>query len=227
MIAAAVLGLVLLLAVPAEALWRSLSKQPPRPQHRRYRATIFEALALLAMLFAVAQINDITPTALGLGFTLGRAGWIGFAIAVALIGGLALVTMLAKPDAGKAEAHRESGMLPESPRELRLFLLMTPLIGFAWEALYRGYLLWWLAPLIGVPASVLLASLAYGFAHGWTGARQSFGSFASALLFTLGYVLTGNLWWLVVIHIGLPLVGFLALYRARQAGRANQELRAT
>jgi len=226
MIAAAVLGLVLLILVPAEALWRDWSSSPPRSQMRRYGTTIAKALALLLGLLWVAQTNGITANQLGLGTKLSTGGWIGLAIALMVACGLAVAAVRAKPDPKKLERHRTSALLPNGPRELRLFLLLVPLIGFAWELLYRGFLLWWLVPITGTGGAILLASLAYGLAHGWKNARESAPSIVSALLFTTGYALTGSLWWLIIIHIALPLIGYIALRRATTRGGIGEELRA-
>ncbi len=65
--------------------------------------------------------------------------------------------------------------------------------------------------------SVLLPALAYGVAHGYRGRTRFIGSIVSALLFTLGFVLTRSLWWLILIHIGLPLFGAFAQQRLSRA----------
>lgn len=221
MIVAAALGFVLLLVMPGEALWRDWSKRPARSQERRYRATIARALALLFALLMVARIEGINGAELGIGTQLGIGGFIGLAIALVVVGGLTAATLLARPDPAKVRRHPTNALMPEGPREVRLFLLLTPLVGFAWELLYRGYLLWWLTPLIGAPLAVIGASVSYGLAHGWKNARESFPSIVSAFLFTIGYALTGSLWWLIVIHMGLPLIGYLATHRAA-AMRSNK-----
>jgi len=105
--------------------------------------------------------------------------------------------------------------LPQDRDETRAYLAFTPFAGFGWEILYRGFLLWWLAPLVGIIAAVSISSLAYGLAHGWQSQAQGIGSIVSAFLFTIGYALTGSLWWLIAIHTALPLVGLLAAWRAR------------
>jgi membrane protease YdiL (CAAX protease family) len=104
--------------------------------------------------------------------------------------------------------------MARGPREVAVFLISTPLICFAWELLYRGYLLWWLSPLIGIPLAVVCASVSYGLVHGWKSARESLRSIAGAFAFTISYALTGSLWWLIVIHVGLPLISFIAVRRA-------------
>ncbi|WP_157081320.1 hypothetical protein, partial [Novosphingobium naphthalenivorans] len=139
-----ILGFILLFLVPAEALWRSLSRKSARPRPTRYRLTIAKALILLLGLLVVARTEHITAAALGIGTHLGPGGYIGLAISLCLVGGLTLSARLAKPKITKRNRRQAADIFPENSQELRLFLIMTPLIGFAWELLYRGYLLWWL-----------------------------------------------------------------------------------
>ena len=88
--------------------------------------------------------------------------------------------------------------------------------------LYRGFLLWWLTPLVGIIGAVVLASLAYGLAHGWKSRWEGLGSIASAFLFTIGFAVTGSLWWLIAIHTGLPLIALLANWRANDGKKEVQ-----
>jgi len=223
MIAAAALGFVLLFALPLEALIRSRSTKPPRSQVQRFRITIAKAGMLLFALLFVALENGISADDLGIGYRLGSGGWVGLAIAVSVVLGLTTAVAFSKPKS--IEKHRASGLMPEGAHQMRLFLVMTVLIGFAWEVLYRGYLLWWLVPTTGTVAAVLIAGLAYGLAHGWKDNRQGGGSILASLLFTTGYALTGNLWWLIVIHVAMPLIGYSALRRAAAANDFEQELK--
>ncbi|SFG28019.1 CAAX protease self-immunity [Novosphingobium sp. CF614] len=208
-----ILGLILLFLVPGEALWRTLRKKPVRPRTTRYRLTIARALALLLGLVVVSHAEHVTAAALGIGTHLESGGYIGLVISLCLVGGLTLSTMLAKPKIQGGDRRQAADIFPENFQELTLFLVMTPLIGFAWELLYRGYLLWWLTPLVGLPIAIFCSGLAYGLAHGWKNFRESFPSIVAAFLFAIGYALTSSLWWLIIIHIALPIIGYLAARR--------------
>jgi membrane protease YdiL (CAAX protease family) len=82
------------------------------------------------------------------------------------------------------------------------------------QLLYRGFLM-----LVLTPGAVILAALAYGAGHGYKSRGQFAGSIVSAFLFTIGYVLTGSLWWLMLLHMGLPLFGLISSSRARKAAQ--------
>lgn len=204
-----VLIVVLVGLVPAYQLWGSLRRRGKAkgPKLRGYLRTIALALALTTPVLAVWSYEGRSWAALGLG--LPPAGLIGLGVAV--VGLAAMAPGMRRPmkaPEGAAKAALE--LLPTTPTELAGFLAMTLLAAFAWEVLYRGYLMWALSPHIGRPLAVLVAAGAYGVAHGYKDAKQLIGSLVSALIFTLAYVLTRSLWWLMVVHAGLPLLMLLA-----------------
>jgi membrane protease YdiL (CAAX protease family) len=213
MIAAAILGLLLLIAIPVRALLPRRARSS-RSMSNRYISTSIEIAALLAGLGVVAFLTGLTPERLGLGWPPPPAGQIGFALAALILGGLAVAVSLIAPSKSPGE-QATIGELPDGRRETGLFLIFSVAAGFGWELLYRGFLLWWLTPMIGLAGAVCAASLAYGVAHGWKNWRHGLGSIGSAFLFTIGFAITGSLWWLIAVHTGLPLVALLAGARAR------------
>lgn len=203
----------LLFFLPAYNLWRSLTEAKRAEESRttRYLRGTAIAVALTAMMAVAWAGGARPPEALGLDLPIGRPGLIGLGIATALLLALVVLGAVMKPRAG-AKAP-DSPMLPTSPAEWRLFLIAMPVIAIAWELLYRGYLVWAIEPLLGTVAAVVLPAIAYGVAHGYRGSGQFIGSIASALVFTLGFVLTRSLWWLMLIHAALPLFGAIAQRR--------------
>jgi len=115
---------------------------------------------------------------------------------------------------GQRDAEAAAAMMPQTVSERRLAVVAFVVIGVAWEVLYRGYLLWRLTPRLGLIGAIVVAALAYGLAHGVKTARQLGASLAAAFVFTIAYALTKSLWWLMIIHAGLPLL-------AMQAGRPS------
>jgi membrane protease YdiL (CAAX protease family) len=223
MIFEALLGLALLVGIPAEALARKAAKRPPRARARRYVQTIVEAGLLTLAAGLVAWRAGLRPADLGLGFPPPVSGTIGLALAAALIVGLTATVLLVSPSSRAIRDDKGGSIMPRTRSELRLFVLLSLVIGFGWEFLYRAYLLWWVEPIVGVPLAVLLASIAYALAHGWEGWRPALGSLVAALLFTAGYAVTRSLWWLVAIHTALPFVGLLAVRRAQAASMPGEE----
>ncbi len=215
MIAAWILALVLVIALPWRALRSSWRNKPARNRVRRYVETIAEIVALLLGLAVVAYLNGAGAADFGLAWPPPSAGLIGLLIAALLIAGLLGATLFLEPRRRSAREDEAMRELPQDRDELLAFLAFTPFAGFGWEILYRGFLLWWLTPRVGIAGAVVVASLAYGLAHGWKSRADGLGSILSAFLFTMAFAVTGSLWWLIAIHTALPLVAVLAGRRAR------------
>lgn len=108
----------------------------------------------------------------------------------------------------------QSRMLPQDSKEKTWFVIFSVVIGFAWELLYRGYLLWILTPQVGVVIAVSIAAISYGLAHGYQNKKQIIGSIIAAFVFTIAFALTNSLWWLILIHSALPLMGLFSMPRS-------------
>lgn len=211
----------LLLVLPGWQMWRSLTeaRRPSERRSARYRRATLVALALAALLAADWLVTRRPVAALGLDWPISRSGMIGLAITVVLLFALAATSLLKRQPTDPEQAARaDQGaaiLQPETPGELRLLLLFLPIAGVVWELLYRGYLLWALTPALGAIGAVTIAALAYGLAHGIKSVGQAGASLASALAFTIGYALTQSLWWLILLHIGLPLLGLWLTRRGK------------
>ena len=209
----------LILLLPAEAVWVTIRSRPTRPLAERLVRSIRMVGALLTLLFAIWLWHGRSIALLGLDVPVSTTGLIGIAASLIILGLLAATILLRKPPPTVPKEQPGMDMLPRTPRETRLFLLFSLVIGFGWELLYRGFLLWALAPLIGMAAAVVVAATAYGLAHGTKDVRSLIGAVVSSFLFTIAYALTGSLWWLIILHIGLPLIALLAGRVMRAAAR--------
>jgi membrane protease YdiL (CAAX protease family) len=156
-----------------------------------------------------------------------EGGLVGLGIAVALFVALAIVEAVAKyKRAGRNDAkarQRLEGneLLPRNRQELILFLGFGLLAGCGWELLYRGFLIWFLVPRIGMVGATCVAALAYGAAHGYKTRGQFAGSMISAFAFTIAFVLSGSLWWLMLIHTMVALVGGINSYKLFSKGSGD------
>ena len=213
------LAIALLVLVPAWGVWRSRPDRPKQERKARYKSTMALGLGLLAALALVAWREGLGLADLGLG-PLDRTGAWSLAAAATL---LALLSLGLRSTKARKERPDDSAtaMLPHASDEVPLFAAMILVAGIGWELLYRGFLLWFLPPFTGLWPAVAIAALAYGLAHGWHSGKRFAASLVSALLFTTGYALTHSLWWLILIHLGLPLIGYLGWRRLRQTPPAT------
>ena len=216
----------LVLVLPAWQLWRTQRKKDkpedvsPAGKDRLFRRNVNLVGLPLLVLWALFAWTGRPVALLGLEAPLSETGLWGIAAVCVLISGGIVGTIIweRRLDALKtAQYHaklRKAGIVPATRRECIQFVLLMVLLGIGWELLYRGYLMLVLPPVVGTAGAVVIAALAYGAAHGYQGWKQFTGSIVSAFLFTLGYVLTGSLWWLMLLHVSLPL---MALVSARMS----------
>jgi membrane protease YdiL (CAAX protease family) len=232
------LAAYLLIVAPALNLRRSLrpkSDKPARPLLRRYWSMSWQVLILLAVLIAGSWQSGYTLQELGFDIPLSTAGARGLGFAVLLLGGLAVAgSILERRKSPQAQEKHDSELLnsplpwPSTPVEILSFTASMALMTVAWEILYRGFLLLVLAPGTGLPVAVAVSALAYGIAHGYKNPKQLIASIVSAFVFTIAYAATHSLWWLMLIHAGLPLGTIPAVLRAqrrRQTKTAHAELK--
>ncbi|MET3828290.1 membrane protease YdiL (CAAX protease family) [Sphingomonas sp. PvP055] len=203
------LAILLLLVVPMRALWRSRpGRTASRTKITRYITTIGMVAGLLALLATSWLMTGRSAQALGLNAPTSTPSLIGLGVAIATFNALFL-SKNKKPKPSQREeidAVRRD-LFPETPNEVKLFLLLSLAVGGGWEILYRGFLLYYLPARIGLLGAIIIAALAYGAAHGFKTPKQFVGSVVSALAFTIAYVATSNLWWLILLHIGVMLFG--------------------
>lgn len=206
-----VLTILLLIIVPARALWRSRSNAVTfEPKTTRYLTTIAMVAGLLCLLAVDWAFAGRTLGALGLAPLVTPPAIVGLCLLAVLLFALWRAT-----GQKSARMHTDAGgaewaLMPDTMTEKRLFLLFALAAGVGWEVLYRGFLLYYLEPRVGIPTAVVLAALAYGLAHGFKSMKQISASLVAAMAFTLAYAITGSLWWLILIHIWLPLTGLRA-----------------
>lgn len=209
------LAAYLLLVLPAQNMWRSVrpkEQRPPRTLMRRYWAMGWKTLVMLAVLAVGSRQAGYSARDLGLDMPLSDAGAWGMGIAAVLFAGLWIAnSIMARRYTPEKRLEVERKLLvssfpwPRTGAEALAFIVSTSLMTAGWELLYRGFVLLVLAPHTGMPAAVAISAIAYGLAHGYETPAQLIGSVVSAFVFTTAYALTGSLWWLIVIHAGLPL----------------------
>jgi membrane protease YdiL (CAAX protease family) len=95
------------------------------------------------------------------------------------------------------------------------------IVGSCEELVYRGFLIWFLAPATGLVVAVLLSAAAFGFAHGYRGASGIVRTAGIGVAFGTAPAVTHSLWWLVVAHVIVNLFA-VPLPRRLQHGVATQ-----
>jgi membrane protease YdiL (CAAX protease family) len=216
-----ILVATLVVVLPAEALWKSVVRRgrPKDPLARRLARSLRVILVLLAFLFMIWGFESRSYQLLGLDLPVSTAGLIGLAAACVILAGLAAAVMMRKGSPSQSDAAAAADVMPTGRRETILFIVFGLAAGIGWELLYRGFLLWALTPWITGVGAVVVAAVAYALGHGSRGTGSLVGATIASFLFTIGYAVTGSLWWLMLLHAGLPMIGLLASRRVSRAAR--------
>lgn len=168
---------------------------------------------MLILFAANWRMSGRAAAALGLGAPTTTPAVVGPAVAAALLAMMgAMVRRRSSAVGGDVEQTRRD-LLPEPPGKSRLFLLLSVAVGFGWKVLNRSSLLFYLEPRIDLAAGVIAAAVAYGVADGFEGWGRLAASIAAALAVTIGYAATSNLWWLILLHTVLALLGLSPIGR--------------
>lgn len=226
-----ILAILLICVMPARALYKNMrGKHDETSRLKTYiRSSAIIAGFLVLLCYAWLRAAR-APTLLGLDIPLSERGMVGLVIAALLLVMLTVVRTIAKrkrQGSSDEEAKKrlaKSELLPRTGRELAVFLVFAILAGCGWELLYRGFLMWFLASHIGTIGAVCLSALTYGAAHGYKNRAQLLASIASAFAFTIAFVLTSSLWWLMLLHTAAGVAGGFASCRLASKGGDRQSL---
>ena len=160
----------------------------------------------------VIGVRELGRGAMGLdpgtlGSTLAWGG--GLMAAIHLLQGAFFV---ARRRLGIRESRILLRILPRTPGEKGLFVLLSLAAGVGEELAFRAFALPALILVTGsVSGSVVLSSAAFGLLHGYQGWMGILRTGLMGLLLAVTFVLTGSLWPLVIAHAGLDLVSGLIL----------------
>ena len=149
---------------------------------------------------------------LGLDMPVGLPGTLGFA-AVAVTALVAVFQLLRLTSLTPEQMERAKKAIasvkitPTTRAELAVFFLVSLTAGVWEELLYRGFLVWFLAPLTGTAGAIVLSSLVFGLGHIYQGARGVLITTTIGLLFAVAFVLTHSLWWLMAAHALIDIYG--------------------
>lgn len=238
-LAIAVLALYLLIAEPLlgrhahRQLLAALDADAPGARRRFYRQWTWQGwILLLVTLLVTLGVAGWTPAQLGLrlphwptGLPSGAAASsliAGFVIGAALaaVGGIVIGLVLARrrKDATPTHSPRVAGgdkllrMLPRTHAERWSFAALAVTAGITEEVIWRGFglgLLFALLPHAPIAIPMVLAALAFGWAHlyqGWTGVLATA---ALGGLFAWVYWATGSLLLPMLLHVLIDLRAML------------------
>ena len=184
---------------------RAVESGVPEARSRQYRKTTVRQWALALVAIAVWFRAGRSAEELGLGVPSGPRFWIGLVVAAALaILWRRMVLAAVNDEAGRerlmSQLNAVRPLLPSSVTELRYFTVLSITAGICEEVLFRGYLIWYLAVYVGLPAASVLSGVAFGLGHLYQGRRQAVKIIFVGFVFVLFYIGTGTLWIPMALH---------------------------
>lgn len=98
-------------------------------------------------------------------------------------------------------------VMPRTDRELAWFRGLCLTAGTCEEVLFRGFLMWYLAPMVGVWGAVVASSAIFGIGHAYQGLGGVLKTGVVGLAMAGVYVAGGTLLWPMVLHAAIDLQG--------------------
>jgi membrane protease YdiL (CAAX protease family) len=149
--------------------------------------------------------------------------------AVAALMAVQLWSVLRLPQDRRVAARPRLGgvtfILPHTAPEARWFMLLSVTAGFCEELLYRGYLVWFFAPWLGVIGGMALVVLVFGVSHAYQGRKGAIRATLAGAVMALIVLATGSLIPAMIVHalidIGGGIVGYLLLRDVEVGGNGD------
>jgi membrane protease YdiL (CAAX protease family) len=134
------------------------------------------------------------------------------AIIVLLVGAQKKLKKKASQERLNNSLDRVRRMLPKTPTERAVWIVVSITAGVCEEILYRGWLLSLFAATLGsVWLGLLISSIIFGFAHTYQGRNGILGTGVLGAIFGLLFIFSGSLIPGQVLHVAMDLNNGLAL----------------
>jgi membrane protease YdiL (CAAX protease family) len=226
-----VLAVTVLLPVHDLLFWfprlaRASPFQAGRARGRAYLESAVIEWSLVGLLVLRWTLGRRPFADLGLRAPGGLGFWIaaGFAAAVVVVATwqrISLTRNIEEEDRRQVLAQIQ-GLLPLLPHtrpELTRFSLVSVTAGICEEALFRGFVLWYLTALVPIIPALLLNAALFGMAHAYQGAKGVLQTGLVGLGLVLLYLLSRSLWVPMVVHAFVDLNSGLLAYAFLRADR--------
>ena len=180
------------------------------------RATLYKAGAASGLLFGGAPLLAWRLDGRPLG-DFGLFGWCGEALPALVVGaawaaGLLLCLRLIRGGAWRAALtdfyRRFDWIMPRDAKELRASWGVSLIAGFGEEIAFRGFLLWYAAGMLGLPAAILVSSLLFGAAHSYQKKIGMVFATIAGLVLALAYAWSGSLLLVMFMHASWNMASF-------------------
>lgn len=184
---------------------RAIADGVPGARIREYRRTAAWEWGLCIAGVALWLAGGRTWEQLGLRMPGGWGFWVSLALVVVAVSLLQMQLGAARrSDDTRRELRAQLGgslvFLPRERDEGAAFAALSFTAGICEEVLYRGWLLGWLAPKVGMPAAFAAGAVLFALAHAYGGRELAVRSGLVGLVLSALYLLSGSLWVPIALH---------------------------
>jgi membrane protease YdiL (CAAX protease family) len=195
---------------------------------QQYRVTMLvEWLAFAALMVAWLALGRHVA-ALGFVMPGGTGFYVGLLLLAAMTGYLVFAwrKAAAATPAERAKVRASLGTLryfmPQDRRTYGTFIRLSITAGIVEEALYRGFVFWYLAQFMPAWAVVVVSALAFGAGHSYQGVSGMIRVTLVGVAFGGYYLLTGSIWLPMLAHALLDILqGAMLLEYLRDRGKSS------
>ncbi|GJM32572.1 MAG: hypothetical protein DHS20C18_15730 [Saprospiraceae bacterium] len=108
--------------------------------------------------------------------------------------------------------RKDLSFLPKTGLEFRHFIFLSFSAGICEEIVFRGFFVSYFYALLlplNFPAwtAVLVPAILFGLVHYYQGWKAVMKIVLMAIIFGLIFLWSGSLWWLILLHVGVDLIG--------------------
>jgi len=206
-----ILGVLLVVVFPLlgardfRVLLRRTSEGDANARVEFYKGILMWHWPLTMGLLGWWLLSGNTLASVGLVPVVERSQWVTIGIGAIVMAAQVGYLAMASRDSDKLSAIKEQmgetfSLAPQTPRESRLFDMVSITAGVCEEILYRGLLLATLVPLVGTWPAVAISSLIFGLGHAYQGIAGIVKTGLTGLVLAWFTVSSGSLFIAMVLH---------------------------
>ena len=187
------------------------------PMHL-YKTTMASHWALFALLVLLWIATGRAFADLGFYFTLDTRFFAGAGLTVAvmvlLMFQVRLIDRASENDLGTLQF-----LFPRTRVELNGFYALSITAGVVEEALWRGFLFWYLGHVMPLWAAAIVSGVGFGIAHAYQGREAIPRIVLVGCIFAGLYLVSGSIWLPIILHAFVDLLQGRAVYGMLQRAR--------
>jgi membrane protease YdiL (CAAX protease family) len=196
-----------------------LREIPDQARRRAYLGTMAQQWVLVGVVAVFwrrfgrsgAALRLVPPTGWRLGLALG-------VVALLVLQQIQTVRAVSRSAKSRARVRSQVGVfadiVPHTRAEAVLSMPLALTAGICEEVLFRGYLLWALAPLLTAWGAAVVAVVVFGLLHSYQGRKGGVRTGLVGLVMTILVAVTRSLYPAMVVHALIDVGGLLACYIA-------------